>query len=81
MVGADTKDSITTTAKGEKDYTGFLQKDGLKGAKIGVARQFFGRNAKIDAVIEPHLQVLKNGGATLVDVESMLADWAKRSLK
>ena len=37
--------------------------------RIGVARQYFGRNAKIDAVIEPHLQVLKDGGATFVDVE------------
>ena len=70
LVGTDKNDSITSqSTKGEKDYTKFLQKDGLKGAKIGVARQFFGRNAKIDAVIEPHLQVLKNGGATLVDIE------------
>ena len=46
-----------------------MQKDGLRGAKIGVARQVFGKNAKIDAVIEPLLQVFKNGGATLVDVE------------
>jgi amidase len=70
IVGTDRSDMITYNAsKGEKDYTRFLQKDGLKGAKIGVARQFFGRNAKIDAVIEPNLQVLKDGGATLIDVE------------
>ena len=51
-----------------KDYTQFLQKDGLKGMRIGVGRQYFGRNAKVDKLIEPHLQVLKNGGATLIDV-------------
>ncbi|CAN5222710.1 amidase [soil metagenome] len=70
LVGADKNDSITSqSTKGEKDYAQFLQKDGLKGMKIGVARQYFGRNDKIDKVIEPHLQVLKNGGATLVDIE------------
>jgi amidase len=37
--------------------------------KIGVGRQYFGRNDKVDKVIEPHLQVLKDGGATLTDVE------------
>jgi len=69
LVGSDPNDSITSQAsKGEKDYTKFLKKDGLKGMRIGVARQYFGRNAKVDALIEPHLQVLKNGGATLVDV-------------
>jgi amidase len=45
-----------------------LDKNGLRGARIGVARQFFGRNAKMDAVLEPHLQALANGGATLIDV-------------
>lgn len=70
MIGFDKTDAITSQAtKGEKDYTRFLQKDGLKGMRIGVARQFFGRNAKLDAVIEPNLQVLKDGGATLIDVQ------------
>ena len=69
LVGADGNDAITTQAKTEKDYTQFLQKDGLKGMKIGVARQYFGRNDKVDKLIEPHLQVLKDGGATLVDVQ------------
>jgi len=68
MVGADASDSITTTAKTEKDYTQFLQKDGLKGARIGVMRQYFGRNERVDKVLETALQVLKDGGATLVDV-------------
>ena len=68
MVGADSSDSITTTAKTEKDYTKFLAADGLKGARIGVARQYFGRNERVDKVLDAALQVLKTGGATLVDV-------------
>jgi Asp-tRNAAsn/Glu-tRNAGln amidotransferase A subunit and related amidases len=31
LVGADPSDVITTQSKAEKDYTQFLQKDGLKG--------------------------------------------------
>ncbi len=70
LVGNDKSDSITSQSnKGAKDYTRFLQKDGLKGTRIGVGRQIFGKNSKIDALIEPHLQVFKNGGATLVDVD------------
>ncbi len=69
LAGVDANDSITSqAAKEKKDYTKFLQKDGLKGMRIGVGRQYFGRNDKVDKVIEPHLQVLKDGGATLVDV-------------
>jgi amidase len=70
LVGTDSADAITSQAgKGEKDYTKYLQTEGLRGMRIGVARQYFGRNDKIDKVIEPHLQVLKDGGAILVDVE------------
>jgi len=70
LVGSDKTDSITAQAsKGAKDYTKFLDKNGLRGARIGVARQVFGKNSKIDAVIEPQLQVMKNAGATLIDVE------------
>ncbi len=70
LVGTDKTDSITSqAAKGEKDYTKFLRADGLKNMRIGVARQVFGKNAKIDALVEPHLQILKDGGATLIDVE------------
>lgn len=69
LAGADPTDAITSqAAKEKKDYTRFLQKNGLKGLRIGVGRQYFGRNDKVDKLIEPHLQVLKDGGATLVDV-------------
>jgi len=66
----DPQDSATTAiGKRERSsYTLSLQKDGLKGKRIGVGRQYFGRNVKVDKLIEPHLQVLKGGGATLVDV-------------
>ena len=72
MAGWDKTDSASNLARQQpisRDYTDSFTLDGLKGMRIGVARQFFGRNAKIDAVIEPNLQVLKDGGATLIDVQ------------
>lgn len=69
IVGTDAKDSITSQAtKGEKDYTKFLKKDGLKGKKIGVMRQYFGSNTRLDKLMETQLQVLKDGGAEVIDV-------------
>jgi amidase len=70
LVGNDKSDAITSQSnKGAKDYTRFLQKDGLRGARIGVGRQVFGKDAKIDALVEPQIQVFRDGGATLIDVE------------
>lgn len=68
ITGADTSDSITTAAKTEKDYTRFLDKNGLKNARLGVVRQYFGRSERVDKILEEQLKVLKDGGATLVDV-------------
>jgi len=69
IVGFDKADEITKDSKkGEKDYTKFLDAEGLKGARIGVARQFFGNNEAVKKTIEAHLDVLKSNGATLVDV-------------
>jgi amidase len=69
LIGHDKSDSTTAQSKqGEKDYTKFLDINGLQGARIGVVRELLGRNAKQDAIIESHLEVLKQSGAILVDV-------------
>ncbi len=69
LVGNDKADATTVESKkGEKDYAKFLDKDGLRGARIGVARQFIGNNAKQKETFESHLEALKSGGATLIDV-------------
>ena len=68
---ADPRDAATTAGKRRErvSYTTALRQDGLKGAKIGVARDFWGRNAVVDKVINEALEVLKNAGATLIDVK------------
>ncbi len=50
------------------DYTGSLNPGGLRGARIGVAREFEGFSPKLDAVFEDALRAMGNAGATLVDV-------------
>ncbi|NNE66512.1 MAG: amidase [Pyrinomonadaceae bacterium] len=70
MVGHDPSDSITSAAKSRSiDYTKSLKEDALKGAKIGVMRQYFGRNSELDELMESNFEELKKQGAELVDVE------------
>ncbi|HEY0489102.1 MAG TPA: amidase [Telluria sp.] len=69
MAGVDERDAVTKGGAGKPvDYQAALARDGLKGMRLGVARNFFGRNKEVDALIEKSLAVLKAQGATLVDV-------------
>lgn len=69
LAGVDERDEATRTGRGKaQDYTKFLDPNGLKGARIGVARKrFFGYSSKTDRAIEPALEALKQQGAVLVD--------------
>ena len=49
------------------DYTAGLKPDALKGARLGVARQFFGFHEPTDQVFASVLKALEAAGATLVD--------------
>jgi len=53
------------------DYTRFLDPAGLKGARVGVARKFFGFNDQVDKLMSDAIDVLKRGGATVVDPADM----------
>lgn len=71
MTGADSNDVITIEAESQSsnDYTLFLQNDGLMGKRIGVVRQLFGTDPVLNDLLEAQLDILRAGGATLVDVE------------
>src|SRR5437867_1068584 len=49
------------------DYSEFLELDGLRGARIGVARNFFGFNEKVDRVMEDAIVSMRGAGAIIVD--------------
>jgi amidase len=69
LVGVDAEDSATADSGGKShaDYTQFLDPNGLKGARIGVARKYFGFNDAVDTLMEQSLEAMKKQGATLVD--------------
>ncbi len=69
LTGTDPRDPATNESAGKtlKDYTKFLDKDGLKGARIGVARKFFGFNDRVDQLMNQAIDVLKQNGAVIVD--------------
>ena len=77
------RDAITVRKlkKGEKDYTKFLDRDGLRGARIGVARQYLGKDEKAKSNYRSAPKNLKDGGATLIDVTFPTVEdfgkWAK----
>lgn len=74
LAGIDAADVATAASQGRTglDYTKFLDADGLKGARIGVARErFFGYHAATDALVEQALEVMKSKGAILVDPASI----------
>ncbi len=67
IAGADPTDPASRGYAGKKDYTQFLKGKSLKGVRIGVARQFFGFNDKVDAIMHDAILALKQLGATIVD--------------
>jgi amidase len=69
MAGVDPEDKATNdkNRKSYTDYTQFLDPEGLKGARIGIVRKYFGFLPQVDAVMENSLDVLKKKGAVIVD--------------
>ena len=70
MTGVDPADAATAKSRGrfESDYTKYLKADALKGARIGIARDFLGADPDVDWVIDASLDAMRKAGATLVDV-------------
>ncbi len=69
--GYDNNDSVTTASakKNLPPYTNFLVKDGLRKMRIGVARDYWGKNPDVDGVMNNALDAMKNAGAIMVDVK------------
>jgi amidase len=69
LTGVDPGDPATgaSESNAHADYTTFLDPRGLSGARIGVARQFFGFHPKVDAVLEEALAAMAAQGAELID--------------
>jgi amidase len=69
IVGLDPRDPATKSSVGhtEVDYTKYLDNAGLKGARIGVARNMAGFNPDVDRELDNAIAAMKSAGAEVVD--------------
>jgi len=70
LAGIDPRDSATAASRSRPrvDYTRFLDPNGLRGARIGVARtRFFGYSDAADKIINDAIDGMKAQGAVIVD--------------
>ncbi|MGA2747228.1 MAG: amidase [Verrucomicrobiota bacterium] len=65
--GQDPRDPATTNSRAAADYTVFLAPHGLRGARLGVARKFFGILDEVDRLMEDAIAEMKRQGAIIVD--------------
>ena len=69
LSGFDERDPIARdgAARGVIDYRQFLDESALRGARIGVARECFGRHEGTDGLIDSAIAQLEELGAQIVD--------------
>ena len=70
LTGVDPRDASTDASRGHSlaDYTAALDRDGLRGARIGVVRKHFtGYHAATDKIFEAAIDQMRKQGAVIVD--------------
>ena len=71
LAGEDVTDAITTqhNKKDKIDYTSFLNKEGLKGKRIGIEKSFLKGNEAVVNIYKEAIELLKKNGATIVEID------------
>jgi amidase len=69
LTGVDAADAVTRGSrdKAHTDYTKFLDPNGLRGARVGVARKFFGFSDSVDKLMNDAIEHMKRLGAVIID--------------
>ncbi len=69
LAGEDPDDDATLAAGPRRltDYSQFVDPDGLRGARIGVARDYCGINDRVDDLFENALAAMADAGAEIVE--------------
>jgi amidase len=69
LTGPDARDPQTAASAGHfsRNYRQFINPNGLRGARIGIARQFTGVTPETDAIFEDAVQVMRDAGAVVID--------------
>jgi amidase len=73
LAGPDPRDPETAASApfAGTDYGSFLDAGGLRGARIGVERSYFGTEPAVDDLMEAAIRVMAAAGATIVDPASL----------
>ncbi len=71
LAGIDESDNVTLQSrdKVKKDYTPFLDVNGLQGKRIGVEKSFLKGHEGVIALYKQAIELLKSKGATIIEVE------------
>ena len=73
LTGRDALDKATEASEGRShgDYTEFLDSTSLRGARIGLLREYWGRHAGIDALLDTSAAAMRDAGAELIDIDKL----------
>ncbi len=80
MTGVDKADEATAKSEGRflKDYTPYLKRGSLKGARIGVNRDYLGQDPEVDKIFAENIATLRKLGATIID-PVVIPDYVRES--
>jgi amidase len=69
LTGVDPSDAVTRGSAGKSftDYTQFLNRNGLRGARLGIARKYFGFSDRVDKLMNDRIPDLNKLGAVIID--------------
>jgi amidase len=71
LAGIDPQDGYTLNSKGkaEKDYTQFLDVNGLQGKRLGIEKDAYTGNEEMEVLLKSAINTLKSKGAEIVEIE------------
>ena len=71
LAGIDESDSVTHQSrdKAKKDYTPFLDVNGLQEKRIGIEKSFLKGHEGVVAIYKQAIELIKSKGATIIEVE------------
>jgi amidase len=71
LTGVDSADPVTgkSADKAQKDYTGFLNPDALRGKRIGIEKKFLKGNEAVVGLYQQAIELMKKQGAEIIEVE------------
>ncbi len=75
LTGIDEQDIATKRGEGKflTDYTSFLDKNGLKGKRLGFEKGFLKGHVEVEALLKKAMEQIKKQGAEIIEIDSLKA--------